>query len=114
MKDNKLEVGDEVYRERTSISNVLNYEILKVMKVTKTTAILNNNIKLQRESHNSFSNTKRWSVIPHRTYTSYELLTEEIRAKIAESKILYTKLSWFNNKQFTDEEKIQIYDLLNK
>ena len=109
MKNNKLEVGDEVYRERSSWTNRNNYEILKVNRVTKTTAILSDNTKLKIESK-----SKRWAVIPHRRYTYYELLTEEIKTKITENNIFYTKISWFDKKQFTNEEKAIIYDLLNK
>lgn len=107
----KLKVGDEVYSVRRHNFKITGYEFRKVVRLTKTMAVLKSGIKIVNEP------LKGWDKVVFLQYGSlvhWHPSTDEARK---ESEVFYKnkKISdWFLYKEFTDEEKELIYNMFNK
>lgn len=112
MKDNKLEVGDEVYNESSGRWNRETYfKVSKVVRLTKTQAILDNGDKLI----NAFAlkGSKGFSLYGD-IYNKYNVLTEEISLKIKAQRLNRKIENWFDSYKFSKQEKEMVYNLINK
>jgi hypothetical protein len=116
MKDNKLEVGDKLVGIKTNYGGSKSFTHIVIDRVTKTQAITSSERKLKIEGgKRSFgSDIVMWEEIPFSFYNPlYQIETAETE-KEEQMEISRTVInSWFSGKNFTDEEKKLIYNLLN-
>lgn len=107
----KLKVGDEVYTtySRRYSPEITGYELKKVVRLTKTRAVLESGIQIVNEPIKRHNNSDVF-FIQHGNRIHWRLSTDEVRK---ESERLYRKRKisyWFLSKKFTDEEKELIYN----
>jgi len=93
MSENLLNKGDEVVEINRGFSGNVYYSFNKVVRVTKTTAILGNGITLRRYGN------------------SWQLSTPQIKAAAAAERERQAINTWFKNYQFTDADKKTICEL---
>jgi hypothetical protein len=117
MKDNKLEVGDKLVAiQHSRYGSGKSFTHVVIDRVTKTQAITTSGRKIKLEGNiNQFDKILYFEEIPFSYHnTDYQLETDE--TQLEETKEIERRKidSWFSEKKFTDEEKKQIYKLLNK
>jgi hypothetical protein len=111
----KLKIGDKVFNKKSSrYSAFTDYSFGEVVRLTKTQAILNNGIKLINEPTTDWNSKDICFCLYGDRYTKWFFQNEEI-IKEANKEILRKKIHyWFIDKKFTDQEKEQVYNLLQK
>lgn len=110
MEDLKLKVGDEVYTiyTRRYSPKITGYEFQKVVRLTKTRAVLESGAQIVNEP------IKRTDLdiffLEYSTRIRWMLSTDEAK-RISDKFYRTRKISdWFSSKEFTDEEKELIYN----
>lgn len=117
MTNGKLEIGDMVYQIKSNIWNRrFDRQIVigKVVKLTPTMAILDSGVRLinksvLRENVDAF-------LIYGDKWFSYKLVTEPIKEDYENQSKAVKAVNWFdtNCKKFTNQQIIEIYNLLNQ
>ena len=110
-----LNVGDKLV-SLTGTSYGCRYEFTKVVRLTNTTAILENGNKVKINSEPRGFDGSRFEsfrIIGNSSRCDYQRQTNKI-IKAHNADVKKRKISnWFLNFKPTDEQKEQIYDLLN-
>ena len=117
MKDNKLEVGDKLVAVKCyPYGGTKDFRYDEVERVTKTLAITKQGCKIKiMGSMDRFDKVIKWGNTPFSYHEpDWQLVAPEILEEEKQYKELRKIQRWFDNKKFTDEEKKQIYNLLNK
>lgn len=107
----ELKVGDKVYSKtyrRYGGSKIKGYDFNVVERVTKTQAVLKNGAKLRKEATTDFNRLTCYSEIKD-SYNQWYIVTDEILAEFKQWKETKEINEWFEKKEFTNEEKKQIY-----
>ncbi|WP_413994401.1 pyruvate kinase [Maribacter sp. 2307ULW6-5] len=111
----KLRVGDKVYNAtQNGFSDFVRYSFSEVVSLTKTLAVLKNGVKLYNEPRISYitesvgysvsrQKGKHWHLVSLEAIRKAQLENENIAAH-----------EWFQKKEFTLEEKKQIYALFGQ
>ena len=107
-----LKIGDELCHisigRRTTY-----YTFSKIKRFTKTQIILENGIKLKRNPYlNSIKNVYVYPQI--KSYAFWQITTPELLHEFQLNEQKNKVEKWFNNKDFTYEEKEMIYNMFNK
>ena len=112
MQDGKLEVGDSVYcANRSRYGKDIKYLFKIVKRVTATQAILEDGEKLKNEISKDWLGNERFIELGSRD--SWYLTTSQVLEDAKKEAERQKANSWFNNQQFTDEQKQQIFNLFN-
>jgi len=109
----QLKIGDKVYNVRQQgFDDFMRYTFSEVVALTKTLAVLKNGVKLVNQPRTSFIEPIGYSVNRDRN-THWHLMTVEVirKAQIENKKIAIH--DWFEEKQFSFEEKRAIYNAFN-
>jgi len=112
----KLKVGDKLYQKSSSrYTQFTDYIFGTVERITKTQAILSNGYKIINDPKVDWYNKDIYCFSQYGdSYKRWFIQTNEIikeaNAENKRKKIYY----WFRDKQFSDEEKLQVFNLLNK
>lgn len=114
MENNKLQIGDElVLVSYQRWGNNKFYKASKVVKLTKTQAILEDGTRLindlVRMSYYSDEKEKGFEEYGNRS-DRWQILTDKIKSEWQEEKQRQKINNWFSNKKFTEEEKKIIFD----
>ncbi|EDM44454.1 hypothetical protein SCB49_05475 [unidentified eubacterium SCB49] len=104
-----LKIGDKMYNvKQQGFDDFMRYSFSEVVELTKTLAVLKNGVKVINQPKTSFIEPIGYSVNRDRS-THWHLLTVEVirKAQLENEKI--TIHDWFEQKQFTFEDKRAIY-----
>lgn len=107
----QLEIGNEVYFCNDSL-----FRIYKVEKVTPTQAVLNSGDRIKRQSKwSTWNSIHGWAFaeIGGGKWNEYQLVNDDIREKSKQMRRKIKINNWFSSHRFTDEQKEQIYNLIN-
>ncbi len=111
----KLEIGDKVYNaKQNGFADFIRYSFSEVVALTKTLAVLKNGVKLFNEPRISYiTEDVGYSVSRQRGLHWHLVSLEAIRkAQIENEKI--AAYDWFEDKEFSLEEKKFIYKQFKK
>ncbi|UWX56181.1 pyruvate kinase [Maribacter litopenaei] len=106
----KLKVGDKVYNTRQNgFADFVRYSFSEVISLTKTLAILKNGIRLINQPKTSYITEDIGYSVSRNRGTHWHLVSLEAirKAQIENEKI--TAHDWFQEKKFTNDEKLEIY-----
>lgn len=107
----KLKVGDKVVNIRYGrFGDKATYKFSEVVRVTKTQAILANELRLVNEPKTKFSSNEVEFSVYGGDYERWELLTPKIQQEFEQEQERRIIENWFCSKKFTDEEKKMIYE----
>ncbi|WP_026450134.1 hypothetical protein [Aequorivita capsosiphonis] len=105
----QLEIGDKMYNvKQKGFNDFMRYSFSEVIELTKTLAVLKNGVKLINKPKTSFFEAIGYSVNRDKS-THWHLMTLEVirKAQIENKKIEID--DWFNEREFSFEEKKAIY-----
>ncbi len=111
---NELQIGDKMYNvKQQGFDDFMRFSFSEVVELTKTLAVLKNGVKLVNQPKTSFIEPIGYSVNRDRK-THWHLMTLEIirKAQIENEKIAIH--DWFENKEFSFEEKRIVFKQLNQ
>ncbi len=109
----KLKVGDAVYREsQERWGKNMFYDFATVFRLTNTRAVLSNGVVLVNEPKKWYDEAISFCEYKDR-YSRWSLTTNEIIEKAKKEKRRQSINKWFDNKKFTEEEKVSVYSLFN-
>ncbi len=106
----QLEIGDKMYNvKQQGFDDFMRYSFSEVVELTKTLAVLKNGVKVINQPKTSFIEEIGYSVNRDRN-THWHLMTVEVirKAQIENKKIAIH--DWFEQKQFTFDDKRAIYE----
>ena len=111
----KLKVGDKVVKiSRSRWGNNTNYTFATVTRITKTQAILSNDVKLINEPTKRPIGKEIGFPIYGNKWTFYINVTDEIIEEANQEKKRQTICNWFSEKEFTEDDKKIIYETFEK
>lgn len=105
----KLEMGDKlVCIQSVRWTSFTRYKFASVERLTKTQAILSNGVRLKNEKTYNYDKVICFREVG--ASDEYQFVTLEIlkEAEIAKKEI--NSHNWFSKKDFTNEEKVMIYE----
>ena len=106
----KLKVGDKVYKiENSRWHKSKNYILDEVVRLTKTQAVLKSGCKLINEPTTNWSKEGVCYCEHGDRWIKWFIQTEEIIKEAKAEKERQIIERWFRDKEFTDEEKREIY-----
>lgn len=109
----QLKIGDKVYNvKQQGFDDFMRFSFSEVIELTKTLAVLKNGVKLVNQPKTSFIEPIGYSVNRDRN-THWHLMNVAVirKAQIENEKIKIH--DWFEQKQFSFEEKCRVYKELN-
>ncbi len=115
MNMRKLEIGDKVYSaKQNGFADFIRYSFSEVVSLTKTLAVLKNGIKLYNEPRISYITEEVGYSVSRKRGKHWHLVSLEAirKAQIENEKI--AAYDWFEEKEFSLEEKKFIYKQFKK
>lgn len=111
---NKLKIGDKVCNiSHQNCGDDVYYRFDEVERLTKTQVILKSGVKLINEPTKSWIE-KEYSFMTYGDrHTRWNIVTPEIIEQAKKEKERQSINSWFRDRKFTQEERVQVYKLLN-
>lgn len=106
----KLKVGDKVYNTRQNgFADFVRYSFSEVVSLTKTLAVLKNGIRLINQPKTSYITEDIGYSVSRKKGLHWHIVSLEAirKAQIENEKI--TAYDWFETREFTVEEKVEIY-----
>lgn len=106
----KLEVGDKVYNtKQNGFDDFVRYSFSEVVRLTKTLAVLKNGVRLINQPKASYITEDVGYSVSRQKGVHWHIVSLDAirRAQIENQKI--AAHDWFENKEFTIEEKVKIY-----
>ncbi len=106
----QLQIGDKMYNvKQQGFDDFMRFRFSEVVELTKTLAVLKNGVKVINQPKTSFVEEIGYSVNRDRN-THWHLMTVEVirKAQLENKKIAIH--DWFEEKQFTFEDKRAIYN----
>jgi len=112
MTQQKLKIGDEVcIKIHQRFGNKFRYEFDTIERFTKTQIVLKSGIKLINEESKDYIGNLCFSQYRDR-YTKWYIATKEHHLEHEKEQNRQKISNWFDSKKFTDEEKLNVYNLL--
>ncbi|MDX1365386.1 hypothetical protein [Arenibacter latericius] len=110
-----LKVGDRLYNvSQNGFSDFMRYTFSKVVRVTKTLAILENGERLRNIETNSALNDEVCYAQANNRWVYWYITTDEILQKAEEENEKIAANDWFAARSFNLEEKRMIYRLFKE
>lgn len=106
----QLQIGDKMYNvKQQGFDDFMRFSFSEVIELTKTLAVLKNGVKIINQPKTSFIESIGYSVNRDRN-THWHLMNVEVirKAQLENKKIAIH--DWFEEKQFTFEEKRAIFE----
>lgn len=106
----QLQIGDKMYNvKQQGFDDFMRYSFSEVVELTITLAVLKNGVKVINQPKTSFIEAIGYSVNRDRN-THWHLMTVEVirKAQLENEKIAIH--DWFENKEFSFEEKRAIFN----